>query len=269
MSRVEPLALRVEDRNVLQERVRASTVSAGAAQRARMLLLPLTSRPTRRSAASSGEPADRAVVAGSLHTLNGLAGLGHLPRSQQRQPGHRRPPRQPHWISQSRERLPQRPRRHRQGPPAPRRRPRRRRRRLRVRYLTAATLVETLYRGQADNSVGRVINTLLRHDLVVLDELGFARWTPPAANCCSGSSPPPTRPPASAPPATAPSKTGASSCPTSPPPSASSTGSCNTSPPLVTNGDSYRMRSPQPEREPPHEPLPPRPPALLYAVHPG
>ena len=45
---------------------------------------------------------------------------------------------------------------------------------LRVRYFTAADLVETLYRGLADNSVGRVIDTVLRVDLVILDELGFA-----------------------------------------------------------------------------------------------
>ena len=44
----------------------------------------------------------------------------------------------------------------------------------RVRYFTAADLVETLYRGLADNSVGRVIDTLLRNDLLILDELGFA-----------------------------------------------------------------------------------------------
>jgi DNA replication protein DnaC len=44
----------------------------------------------------------------------------------------------------------------------------------RVRYFTAAELVETLYRGLADNSVGRVIDTILRNDLVLLDELGFA-----------------------------------------------------------------------------------------------
>jgi DNA replication protein DnaC len=44
----------------------------------------------------------------------------------------------------------------------------------RVRYFTAAELVETLYRGLADNSVGRVIDTLLRNDLVLVDELGFA-----------------------------------------------------------------------------------------------
>lgn len=43
-----------------------------------------------------------------------------------------------------------------------------------VRYFTAAELVETLYRGLADNSVGRVIDTLLRNDLIICDELGFA-----------------------------------------------------------------------------------------------
>jgi len=44
----------------------------------------------------------------------------------------------------------------------------------RVRYFTAAELAETLYRGLADNSVGRGIDTLLRADLVIVDELGFA-----------------------------------------------------------------------------------------------
>jgi DNA replication protein DnaC len=44
----------------------------------------------------------------------------------------------------------------------------------RVRYFTAAELVETLYRGLADNSVGRVIDTILRNDLIIIDELGFA-----------------------------------------------------------------------------------------------
>jgi len=45
---------------------------------------------------------------------------------------------------------------------------------IRVRYFTATDLVETLYRGLADNSVGRVIEGLLRADLVIVDELGFA-----------------------------------------------------------------------------------------------
>jgi DNA replication protein DnaC len=44
----------------------------------------------------------------------------------------------------------------------------------RVRYFTAAELVETFYRALADNSVGRVIEALLRSDLIVVDELGFA-----------------------------------------------------------------------------------------------
>ena len=44
----------------------------------------------------------------------------------------------------------------------------------RVRYFTAAELVENLYRGLADNSVGRLIDTALRADLVIVDELGFA-----------------------------------------------------------------------------------------------
>jgi DNA replication protein DnaC len=43
-----------------------------------------------------------------------------------------------------------------------------------VRYFTAADLVETLYRGLADNSVGRVIENLLRADLIIIDEVGFA-----------------------------------------------------------------------------------------------
>jgi len=45
---------------------------------------------------------------------------------------------------------------------------------LRVRYFAASDLVETLYRGIAENSVGKVIDGLLRADLVILDELGFA-----------------------------------------------------------------------------------------------
>ena len=44
----------------------------------------------------------------------------------------------------------------------------------RVRYFTAAELVENLYRGLADNSVGKLIETVLRNDLVICDEVGFA-----------------------------------------------------------------------------------------------
>ena len=43
-----------------------------------------------------------------------------------------------------------------------------------VRYFTAADLVDTLYRGLADNSAGRVIDNLLRNDLILVDEVGFA-----------------------------------------------------------------------------------------------
>jgi hypothetical protein len=43
-----------------------------------------------------------------------------------------------------------------------------------VRYFTAAALADALYRGLADNSVGKVIETLLRNDLILLDEVGFA-----------------------------------------------------------------------------------------------
>ncbi len=43
-----------------------------------------------------------------------------------------------------------------------------------VRYFTAADLAETLYRGLADNSVGKVIENLLRNDLILVDEIGFA-----------------------------------------------------------------------------------------------
>lgn len=43
-----------------------------------------------------------------------------------------------------------------------------------VRYFAAAELVESLYRGLADNSVGKVIESVLRADAVVVDELGFA-----------------------------------------------------------------------------------------------
>jgi DNA replication protein DnaC len=44
----------------------------------------------------------------------------------------------------------------------------------RVRYFTATELVETLYRGLADNSVGRVIEQILKADLIIIDEIGFA-----------------------------------------------------------------------------------------------
>jgi DNA replication protein DnaC len=45
---------------------------------------------------------------------------------------------------------------------------------MRVRYFTATELVETLYRGLADNSVGRVIEQIAKADVVLIDEIGFA-----------------------------------------------------------------------------------------------
>ncbi|MGH9171757.1 MAG: IS21-like element helper ATPase IstB [Acidimicrobiales bacterium] len=43
-----------------------------------------------------------------------------------------------------------------------------------VRYFVATDLVETLYRGLADNSVGKVIDAVLKVDFIVVDEIGFA-----------------------------------------------------------------------------------------------
>jgi DNA replication protein DnaC len=45
---------------------------------------------------------------------------------------------------------------------------------LRVRYGTAADLIEQLYRGLADNTVSRSIDNLLRNDVILIDEVGFA-----------------------------------------------------------------------------------------------
>jgi DNA replication protein DnaC len=52
----------------------------------------------------------------------------------------------------------------------------------RVRFFRADNVVEQLYRGLADNSVGRVIDGLLRADLVIVDELGFSPLDGVAAN---------------------------------------------------------------------------------------
>ena len=43
-----------------------------------------------------------------------------------------------------------------------------------VRYFTAADLAETLYRALADKSAGKVIENLVRDDLILVDEIGFA-----------------------------------------------------------------------------------------------
>ena len=43
-----------------------------------------------------------------------------------------------------------------------------------MRYATAADLIEQLYRGLADNTVGGIIDSLLRSDMILIDEVGFA-----------------------------------------------------------------------------------------------
>jgi len=48
----------------------------------------------------------------------------------------------------------------------------------RIRYYTAIELVETLWRGQADNTVGKAIEQVCRNDLIVIDEIGFAPLEP-------------------------------------------------------------------------------------------
>ena len=98
----------------------------------------------------------------------------------------------------------------------------------RVRYFTAADLVETLYRGLADNSVGKLIDSLLRSDLIVIDELGLHRSMLWGHSCSSASSPRRTSGAVWALPAIGPSTNGAPSCPSTPPPSPCSTASCTT-----------------------------------------
>jgi DNA replication protein DnaC len=61
-----------------------------------------------------------------------------------------------------------------------------------VRYFTAIAPVEHLYRAVADNTVGKAIEAMCRNDLIIIDEIGFAHSTTPAANSCSDSSPPAT-----------------------------------------------------------------------------
>lgn len=54
---------------------------------------------------------------------------------------------------------------------------------MRVRFFRADNLVEALYRGLADNTVGKVVDGILRRaDLVAVDELGFTALDTVAAN---------------------------------------------------------------------------------------
>jgi DNA replication protein DnaC len=54
---------------------------------------------------------------------------------------------------------------------------------LRVRYFAAIELVETLYRGLADNSVGRILDQLWRADLLICDERAGLRPTLAWGSC--------------------------------------------------------------------------------------
>jgi IstB-like ATP binding protein len=99
---------------------------------------------------------------------------------------------------------------------------------FRVRYFAAASLAETLYRGLADNSVGRLTEGLLRADLVILDDLGFAPLDDTWPSSGSGSSPRPTSAGAWASRPTGRSSPGAASCPSTRQRSPCSTGSCTT-----------------------------------------
>ena len=134
----------------------------------------------------------------------------------------------------------------------------------RVRYFTAAELVEHLWRATADNTVGRTIEQLCRNQLLIIDlcrgrdrstRSASPPSTTPAANCCSDSSPPPTRNGPSPSGRTHRSRTGDGSCPTNPPPSRCSTGSATTptsSPPPATATGSPTAPpevTPRPDRE--------------------
>ena len=62
-----------------------------------------------------------------------------------------------------------------------------------VRYFTAAELAEIFHRGLADNSVGRVIDALLRNDLILF-EVGFAPLDDTGAQLLFRVERPPRRP---------------------------------------------------------------------------
>ncbi len=99
-----------------------------------------------------------------------------------------------------------------------------------VRYFTAADLVEALYRGLADNTVGKIIESLLRVDLIILDELGFAPLDDTGTQLLFRLVPAPTNAAHWPSGRTGPSNNGADSFPSRPPRSASSTDCCTTRP---------------------------------------
>ena len=112
-----------------------------------------------------------------------------------------------------------------------------------VRYFTAADLAETLYRGLADNSVGKVIDTLLRNDLILVDEVGLRparRHRRPAAVPVRLA--PPTNAAPSASPATGPSSQWGRFLPEHTTAVSLLDRLLHHANVVVTDGDSYRMR---------------------------
>ena len=98
----------------------------------------------------------------------------------------------------------------------------------RVRYFTATELVETLYRALADNSVGKVITQILKADLILIDEIGFAPMDATGAELFFRLVAAAYERGHSASDRTGPSRSGASSSPSTPPRSACSTDCCIT-----------------------------------------
>src|SRR4051812_19909116 len=79
--RAQPLALRVGDLERLKAITRSSTVSAGLAQRARIVLLAAEGEPLTRIAAAVGVSRPTIRLWRDRHAARGMAGLEDAPRS--------------------------------------------------------------------------------------------------------------------------------------------------------------------------------------------
>ena len=80
MSRVEPLVLKVGDEQVLREWMRASSISAGLAQRARILLLAAEGRSNTEIGQLVGVSQPTVRLWRGRYGAGGVEGLGDLPR---------------------------------------------------------------------------------------------------------------------------------------------------------------------------------------------
>ena len=141
------------------------------------------------------------------------------------------------------ERVPDRPRRHRQVPHARRARDRRRRGRapgpvLHRRGPRRDPLPRPGRQLRRDASSTRCCATTWSSST----NWASHHWTTPARSCCSGSSQPPTNADPSASGRTGPSSPGDGSCPNTPPPSACSTGSCELNRPGFSGGSVFPRR---------------------------